>query len=243
VQLKDPQATEEEQPEQKNAELQFPFLSLVVSGGHTQIWLAESLGKYTILGSTLDDAVGESFDKVARLLGITPREHEQPGAAVERLARSGDAMSDAIDLPIMLLKRHTADFSFSGLKSSVRRHVQLLLKVPRARLSDPLASLSSDAKLGLSAPVQADFCAAFQRAASLHLQHKTAQAIRYCQLKHLSVKQLVRVVVLLLLLSSKSCVFCLVAVCLPFHAFFLFCFGIGDGGRRGQQWRPAQRHA
>jgi N6-L-threonylcarbamoyladenine synthase len=90
---------------------------LLLSGGHCQCVLVEGLGRYSRLGSTLDDAVGEAFDKAAKLLGLP-----WPGGPhLERLAARGDP--DAIALPRPLLGRPGCDFSFSGLKTAVARAV------------------------------------------------------------------------------------------------------------------------
>lgn len=95
----------------------FPYLLLLVSGGHSQILLVEGVGKYQLLGETLDDAVGESFDKLAKMLGLG-----MPGGAkVEKLAEGGNA--DAFELPHPLLGRAGCDFSFSGLKTAVKKCV------------------------------------------------------------------------------------------------------------------------
>ncbi|MCA3284916.1 MAG: tRNA (adenosine(37)-N6)-threonylcarbamoyltransferase complex transferase subunit TsaD [Roseomonas sp.] len=95
----------------------FPYLLLLLSGGHCQCVLVEGLGRYRRLGSTLDDAVGEAFDKAAKLLGLP-----WPGGPhLERLAGSGDPA--AVHLPRPLLGRAGCDFSFSGLKTAVARAV------------------------------------------------------------------------------------------------------------------------
>jgi N6-L-threonylcarbamoyladenine synthase len=95
----------------------FPYLLLLLSGGHCQCVLVEGLGRYRRLGSTLDDAVGEAFDKAAKLLGLP-----WPGGPhLERLAGSGDPA--AVNLPRPLLGRAGCDFSFSGLKTAVARAV------------------------------------------------------------------------------------------------------------------------
>ena len=95
----------------------FPYLLLLLSGGHCQCVLVEGLGHYRRLGSTLDDAVGEAFDKAAKLLGLP-----WPGGPhLERLATGGD--SRAVNLPRPLMGRAGCDFSFSGLKTAVARAV------------------------------------------------------------------------------------------------------------------------
>jgi tRNA N6-adenosine threonylcarbamoyltransferase len=93
--------------------LGFPFLALLVSGGHTQIVHVSGLGRYRILGETLDDAAGEAFDKVARLLRLP----YPGGPALARLAENGDPRRFEFPRP---LKRQGLDFSFSGLKTAVR---------------------------------------------------------------------------------------------------------------------------
>jgi N6-L-threonylcarbamoyladenine synthase len=95
----------------------FPYLLLLVSGGHCQCVAVEGLGRYRRLGTTLDDAVGEAFDKAAKLMGLP-----WPGGPhLERLAASGDARTVALPRP--LLGRAGCDFSFSGLKTAVARAV------------------------------------------------------------------------------------------------------------------------
>ncbi len=95
----------------------FPYLLLLVSGGHCQCVAVEGLGRYRRLGSTLDDAVGEAFDKAAKLMGLP-----WPGGPhLERLAAGGDPR--AVALPRPLLGRPGCDFSFSGLKTAVARAV------------------------------------------------------------------------------------------------------------------------
>jgi N6-L-threonylcarbamoyladenine synthase len=95
----------------------FPYLLLLVSGGHCQCVAVEGLGRYRRLGTTLDDAVGEAFDKAAKLMGLP-----WPGGPhLERLAAGGDAR--AVALPRPLLGRPGCDFSFSGLKTAVARAV------------------------------------------------------------------------------------------------------------------------
>jgi len=92
---------------------EFPFVALLVSGGHSMLVLVEGLGRYRILGDTLDDAAGEAFDKVARLLGLP----YPGGPALAALATEGDPARHAFPRP--LLKRGL-DFSFSGLKTAAR---------------------------------------------------------------------------------------------------------------------------
>lgn len=106
--------------------IKYPFLSLIVSGGHTELIFVKSKLAYEILGSTLDDACGEAFDKVARMLGLP-----YPGGPyVENLAQSGDA--EAVNLPIPRIKDF--DFSFSGLKTAVLYYVKKHPHTPKKNI-------------------------------------------------------------------------------------------------------------
>jgi N6-L-threonylcarbamoyladenine synthase len=97
---------------------QWPFLTLVVSGGHTTLYQVESPGKYERLGTTRDDAAGEAYDKVAKLLGL-----QYPGGQpIDTLAQTGNP--NAIAFPRALKELDVLDWSFSGLKTSVANHIQ-----------------------------------------------------------------------------------------------------------------------
>lgn len=100
--------------------VEFPYLLLLLSGGHCQCVLVEGVGRYRRLGGTIDDAVGEAFDKVAKLLGLPL----PGGPALERVAMSGDSRRHAFPRP--LLGRAGCDFSFSGLKTAVAQLVATL---------------------------------------------------------------------------------------------------------------------
>ncbi len=95
----------------------FPFITLLVSGGHTLLLRVDGLDKYSLLGQSLDDAAGECFDKTARLLGLA----YPGGPAIEALAAGGDA--SRFPLPRPLLKRQDYNFSFSGLKTAVMQTI------------------------------------------------------------------------------------------------------------------------
>ena len=99
-------------------DLPFPYLALLVSGGHCQIVEVRGLGDYRTLGATIDDAVGEAFDKSAKMLGLG----YPGGPALERAAADGDPARYALPRP--LLGRPGCDFSFSGLKTAVRRTLE-----------------------------------------------------------------------------------------------------------------------
>ena len=102
-------------PRLVDAELEFPYLLLLVSGGHCQILRCEGVGEYRRLATTIDDAVGEAFDKTAKILGLG----FPGGPAVEKLAREGDP--EAVPLPRPLVGGKEPHFSFAGLKSAVLR--------------------------------------------------------------------------------------------------------------------------
>ena len=105
------------------AQVEVPFLTLLVSGGHSELILVRELGSYEVLGRTRDDAAGEAFDKVAKLLGLLPGEGAVAGGRlIAELAADGDPA--AIDFPRALVGE--LDFSFSGLKTSVLHYVRSL---------------------------------------------------------------------------------------------------------------------
>ncbi|WP_243374006.1 tRNA (adenosine(37)-N6)-threonylcarbamoyltransferase complex transferase subunit TsaD [Geotalea sp. SG265] len=96
----------------------FPFIALAVSGGHTHLYEVHGIGRYRTIGQTLDDAAGEAFDKVAKLLGLP----YPGGALIDRLAADGDPR--AVKLPRPLMHDDTCNFSFSGLKTAVLNYVK-----------------------------------------------------------------------------------------------------------------------
>ena len=113
---------------------EFPFVALLVSGGHTQLMRVDAVGQYEMLGETIDDAAGEAFDKSAKLLGLG----YPGGPALSRLAESGDPA--AFKLPRPLLHSGNLDFSFAGLKTAVLTQVKKLGDELPARRADVAAS-------------------------------------------------------------------------------------------------------
>ncbi|SDL92594.1 O-sialoglycoprotein endopeptidase [Oryzisolibacter propanilivorax] len=113
---------------------QFPFVALLVSGGHTQLMRVDGVGRYALLGETIDDAAGEAFDKSAKLLGLG----YPGGPALSRLAEQGDAT--AFRLPRPLLHSGDLDFSFAGLKTAVLTQARKLGDALPARSADLAAS-------------------------------------------------------------------------------------------------------
>lgn len=98
----------------------FPFLCLLVSGGHNLLVLIKDVGQYVQIGSTLDDALGEAYDKIARMLGL--QLDPNGGAALEKLALSGDPGRYKFAVPMR--KHPNCDFSYAGLKTSVRMVIE-----------------------------------------------------------------------------------------------------------------------
>lgn len=120
-----------------NKDLKFPYMLLLVSGGHTQILIVEGVGKYKMLGTTIDDACGECFDKVAKMLGWD----YMGGKEIEKSAINGNAK--AFDFPRPMLHSHDLNFSFSGLKTSVRTQIEKLKNIDEKTKSDICASFQS----------------------------------------------------------------------------------------------------
>jgi len=118
---------------------EFPFVCLLVSGGHTQLMRVDGVGRYRLLGETIDDAAGEAFDKTAKLLGLG----YPGGPALSALARTGDAA--AFRLPRPLLHSGDLDFSFAGLKTAVLTQAR--------RLGDALDAHRADLAAGTEAAI------------------------------------------------------------------------------------------
>eukprot|EP00549_Striatella_unipunctata_P003833 CAMPEP_0118674756 /NCGR_PEP_ID=MMETSP0800-20121206/1064_1 /TAXON_ID=210618 ORGANISM="Striatella unipunctata, Strain CCMP2910" /NCGR_SAMPLE_ID=MMETSP0800 /ASSEMBLY_ACC=CAM_ASM_000638 /LENGTH=428 /DNA_ID=CAMNT_0006569985 /DNA_START=115 /DNA_END=1402 /DNA_ORIENTATION=+ len=137
----------------------FPFMALLVSGGHCQILKCLGIGRYSILGGTLDDSLGEAFDKTARLLGLPVG--GGGGPAVERLAREGDPNS--VTLPLPLARRQSSDLSYAGLKTAVR------LAVEKMQIEQDVEELDHNSK--------ADVAASFQNMAIKHIEKKLGRAM------------------------------------------------------------------
>jgi N6-L-threonylcarbamoyladenine synthase len=114
--------------------LNYPCLVLVVSGGHTSLYLVARAGAYELVGNTRDDAAGEAFDKIAKLLGLG----FPGGPVVQKAAESGNPT--AIDLPRAMRDRGGFDFSFSGLKTAVRQYVDARPSLSPQDIADIAAS-------------------------------------------------------------------------------------------------------
>ncbi|WFU47279.1 tRNA (adenosine(37)-N6)-threonylcarbamoyltransferase complex transferase subunit TsaD [Sinorhizobium terangae] len=143
--------------------LTFPYLMLLVSGGHTQLILVKGVGDYERWGTTIDDALGEAFDKTAKLLGLP----YPGGPAVEHMARTGDPKR--FDFPRPLVGDARLDFSFSGLKTAVRQAAQSLEPVTEQDI--------------------ADICASFQRAISRTLKDRVGRGLKRFKAEFATVEQ------------------------------------------------------
>ena len=173
----------------------FPFLALLVSGGHNQLILATAIGEYRVLGGALDDALGEAYDKTARLLGLDVG--GGGGPALEALAKRGDPK--AYRFPVPLRKRKDCDFSYAGLKTAVRLAVERdlgkpvdsdafakraehepLLRRDEDALEPPRAAFTAKETARRDA-IRADIAASFQFAAVKHLEERTRRAIAWAR--------------------------------------------------------------
>src|SRR3989338_7764129 len=150
---------------------EFPFVALLVSGGHTQLMRVDGVGRYELLGETIDDAAGEAFDKSAKIMGLG----YPGGPALSRLAESGNPK--AFELPRPMLHSGNLDFSFAGLKTAVRTQLQKLGWVGRPGL------------LGTAGgqPVVADLAASTQAAIVEVLVKKVLLALKSTGLKRVVV--------------------------------------------------------
>src|ERR1044072_5650328 len=124
-------------------QVDFPYLLLLVSGGHCQLLTVRGPGDFTRLGTTIDDAVGECFDKTAKLLGLG----FPGGPAVERLAKDGEAQR--FPLPRPMWRKPGCDFSFSGLKTAVRQAVEKLDPDDQRARADLFASFQRTLRDGV----------------------------------------------------------------------------------------------
>lgn len=142
-------------------ELEYPLLALLVSGGHTELVYVSEPGNYKIVGETRDDAVGEAYDKVGRVMGLT----YPAGREIDELAHKG---RDVYDFPRAMMKEDNLEFSFSGLKSA-------------------FINLSHNAQQKGKKLVKEDLCASFQAAVLDILMSKTKKAIKSYAVKTLVV--------------------------------------------------------
>jgi N6-L-threonylcarbamoyladenine synthase len=140
-------------------EVTFPYLLLLVSGGHCQLLAVEGVGRYRKLGGTLDDALGEAFDKTAKMLGLG----YPGGPAIEQMARQGDGTRFRFSIPLQ--GRADSNFSFSGFKTSIRQEV-----------------LALDAAGAMNEQTKADLCASFQSTVAAIMRDRLRHGIEtFCR--------------------------------------------------------------
>eukprot|EP00884_Botryococcus_braunii_P015660 jgi/Botrbrau1/2778/Bobra.0164s0055.1 len=142
------------------ADVAFPFVCLLISGGHNMLVTVHGVGQYTLLGSTFDDALGEAYDKIARLLGLSMDPNY--GAALEKLAEEGDPLRFRFTAPLQ--KRRCANFSYAGLKTAVRLAIE-------AEAPGPPSPGNRQ--------VRADIAASFQHVATRHLAERTLRGLTW----------------------------------------------------------------
>jgi N6-L-threonylcarbamoyladenine synthase len=130
--------------------IEFPYLTLLVSGGHCQILLVKGVGNCELIGQTLDDALGEAFDKVAQMIGLP----YPGGPQVEKAALMGNSSRFKFPKPLIHNNEAKFDFSFSGLKTAVRREIENLTQMPFSHF---------DSYKNLSQQDISDICASFQK--------------------------------------------------------------------------------
>ncbi|MBS4772683.1 MAG: tRNA (adenosine(37)-N6)-threonylcarbamoyltransferase complex transferase subunit TsaD [Proteobacteria bacterium] len=155
------------------SDVEYPYLLLLVSGGHCQILVVKNVGEFERLGTTIDDAAGEAFDKVAKMLNLG----YPGGPMIEKMADLGD--ENRFVLPRPLLNSNDCNLSFSGLKTAVRKIIE---------------SYSADGNIEhaiLRKQDTADICASFQKAATDHLLYKLKKAIVLFRTKYPQGKDLV----------------------------------------------------
>lgn len=140
----------------ENAGLKPPFLSVVISGGHTELIIVKDYGKYTFLGGTRDDAIGEAFDKVAKILGLS----YPGGPIIDKLAEFGDAKKINFTRPLL---KGTWDFSFSGIKTAVLNYSKKVDITNKNTVND--------------------ICAGFRQAVSDTIIYKAFEAVEKYNLK------------------------------------------------------------
>ena len=156
----------------------FPYLLLLVSGGHCQILLALGVGKYQKIGETIDDALGECFDKVAQMLGL-----EYPGGPkIEKLAKIGDQNRYSFPKPLFGIREHSYNFSFSGLKTAVRRLVENLTNSEYDHFSS--ASKLSEQQIS-------DIAASFQKTVAIILVDRLNNCLKSMMQTKIDIKGLV----------------------------------------------------
>ena len=146
-----------------NNDIKYPFLCFLLTGGHTQIYLVKAINEYKLIGESLDDAIGEAFDKVAKLIGMG----YPGGAEIEKLSKYGD--ENSINLPHPLKKNRDLNFSFSGIKTAI----SLIVKKQK--------TINNKFKYNLSA--------SFQKKIKEILENKFLLSLEYLDGNNICIKQ------------------------------------------------------
>ena len=154
--------------------IQFPFLCLLISGGHSLLAFVKNVKEFYLLGESMDDAIGEAFDKTARLLKLRnlPEYAWLSGGAAIEMAAKKSANPNRYEFPLPIARYRDCNFSFAGLKNNARKYV-----LYEEKLHKP----SPDSV----PPHYEDFCAGFLRACTRHVMHRTQRAIEFCDRKGL----------------------------------------------------------
>lgn len=153
----------------------FPFLCLLISGGHSLLAFVKSIDEFLLLGESLDDAPGEAFDKIARYLKLSnlPQfANLSGGQSIEKAASSCTEVTDKYKFPLMLARYRDCQFSYAGIKNSAKRFVLE---------QQQLFNLDVDEVI----PDYPDFCANFLGAITRHICHRTQRAMEFCERKNL----------------------------------------------------------
>lgn len=155
-------------------DVEFPFLCLLISGGHSLLALVRNIDDFLLLGESLDDAPGEAFDKIARYLKLSnlPQfANLSGGQSIEKAARSCTGVTDKYQFPLMLARYRDCQFSYAGLKNVAKRHIM---------------SQHESLKLDIDQviPDYPDFCANFLGTIARHICNRTQRAIEFCERKN-----------------------------------------------------------
>lgn len=154
------------------AELKFPFLCLLASGGHCILTLVKNVNEFYLLGDAIDGSPGECFDKIARSIGLMnlPQYNKSSGGLAIELEACKATDPNRFTFPSPLSTNRNCDFSFSGLKTSAYKTIEDIQQ-------------NAQLEAGQLIPFHEDFCAGFLKAATKHMLRKTQRAIHYCERK------------------------------------------------------------
>lgn len=165
--------------------VEFPYLCLLISGGHTLALIVHNVNEYTQLGTTLDESIGEAYDKTARALNIpwNKPDHRSrgggPGPALELYAQNGDPDKYPFTTPLSDgYQTNKINWSFSGLRTQVSRRIEKVFTSENTTAEEKYQ-------------MQCDLAASFQKTAIKHLEHKLKLAFKYCNNKNIKLNSLV----------------------------------------------------